>query len=838
MLAQQSTYARNTRTLNLRRSTNPETFDYNASGVWTKTYDWKEYPFIEFDDMAFSHKNTVFQLAIDLADNGYEEIVEDLIDMMGLSDASWDGFTMSKNADNSEQSNWFANQWGNMAGGGIQTDAEGNVLKDANGVVLTDPNVPYLVGFISDMSWVGGMLGVPVTTPSLQTILYDTYYAVGMYVNSSAWTYWGNLHGDGFARALDKDGDYFKLIIHGLDENYDDSGKTVEYYLAKNEGGTLTQSPNWEWVDLSSLGEIGGLRYTMASSDVGFYGMNTAAFFCMDKLQVEKRTPVEYTYAITAPEGANVFVGSKGSNHYVPFTEKPAVAIETNEGKTTYYYNISGQHNYRVSKEGAVTQVGLFTPSATASSLEITNEELYAHSPQEINHDVQSNAGYNVADILLNINEKGYLKLAKNDTYQLQNFRTWQLTNSIVNNYFIEPDFHYTVINESGNLDNSVLTVNEKGLLTAVGNGTAIVLVTYDAMNFPQAVGGAFWSALWVENTGVFMVSVDAADANIASGMTINADNNTDASAKLAGSAVDAELDVFYYAENESAYNYTFTPSANVSSVLLASPEISNNTLTFTGFEPISKNADGSYTLPLIEGRNIVKLTSASGAEFQVLTAKAVNYTVSNLSNPNGKIMPGDEVSVTFNTLYHPANKLAGIYNMSAGIQYANGGEAEFALIGANQYTFASKAQEYKITIPADFSADEFVLNKGVIKTTGNGSPYGTHRTPTQTNVGLRTAYFGALPDIAIRLKEKQTDPNPTAIETLSTEIIAAYPNPFADYIVVNSSETGVATITNALGAVVLKTQVHIGENRIETAALPKGVYVLKTAKTTVKMVK
>jgi len=550
------------------------------------------------------------------------------------------------------------------------------------------------------------------------------------------------------------------------------------------------------------------------------------------------------TFSITVPEGASVYVGAPeySGYNYKPFTEKAAISTSTNGGKTTYNYNVSGKHNYRVSQKGMLTQAGVFTPSGSSTSLEIKSEQLSSYSPRETDRDVNNNNGYNVANIFLNINEKGHLKLSSGDTYQLVNLRTWTMVDNTVTNYFLEPDYHYTVINENGEVDNSVVTVDGKGLIKAVGKGTAIVLVTYDAINLHSAAGGPFFGALWSENTGVFVVSVDAPVSSITSGMLINETKNTNSSHKMVTTAVDTELDVFYYLKKNGGFDFSFTPS-NVVSVELAQPEIIENTLNFSGFstENVTKNADESYTVRLINGRNIVKMTSASGAvEYQVLTAKTVTYTVSNLTNPAGKINPGDEVSVKFTTFFHPCGKLPGIYNMSAGIQY-NDVEANVAAVGGvAQHTFASKAQEYKITIPLEFTGNEFLLTNGVIKANGYGSPYGSHRNITLENgigeglnASLRTAYFGALPNISIPLNATNN-----SIEQIDASTISVYPNPFTDYIIVNTIAGGTAAIYNLSGNVILSVNLKNGSNRIETSAWEKGVYVLKMGEKTVKVVK
>lgn len=77
-----------------------------------------------------------------------------------------------------------------------------------------------------------------------------------------------------------------------------------------------------------------------------------------------------------------------------------------------------------------------------------------------------------------------------------------------------------------------VITVGNDGTVKAVGNGTAIVLVTYDSMtlNYHDDVKysydnydpNGFYGAIWPENTGVFVVSVGSGDSGITTGMTLN----------------------------------------------------------------------------------------------------------------------------------------------------------------------------------------------------------------------------------------------------------------------------------------------------------------------------
>lgn len=212
--------------------------------------------------------------------------------------------------------------------------------------------------------------------------------------------------------------------------------------------------------------------------------------------------------SITVPSDATVFVGSKGKKHYVPFTEIQSAGTKDNQdGTRTYYFDLTDKntYNYRISGEDYITYAGTFKKTADWS-MTVSKEDLQPQGKDKttIDHDVKSNNGYNVADVYLNINPQGYLKLGQaGDTYQLVNLRNWEAVDNTSNNYFIEPDYHYAVLDLNGQADTSVVEVSDAGLLTAKSQGTAIVLVTYDAININAAVGGPFFGAIWPENTGV-----------------------------------------------------------------------------------------------------------------------------------------------------------------------------------------------------------------------------------------------------------------------------------------------------------------------------------------------
>ena len=118
----------------------------------------------------------------------------------------------------------------------------------------------------------------------------------GFYVTNTTYAYNSMRDGDAFAKKFgDTTGtgittgqgtapDWFKLSVKGF------SGGTmttdsVDFYLADfRPAGTANDSiiKGWHWVDLTPLGHVDSLQFTLSSSDNGMYGMNTPSYFCMD----------------------------------------------------------------------------------------------------------------------------------------------------------------------------------------------------------------------------------------------------------------------------------------------------------------------------------------------------------------------------------------------------------------------------------------------------------------------------------------------------------------------------------------------------------------------------
>ena len=85
--------------------------------------------------------------------------------------------------------------------------------------------------------------------------------------------------------------DFFELTIRGLDAGGEELS-FVTYNLAT--GGDVIDT--WEYFDLTGLGEVYALDFSLASSDVGMFGMNTPAYFAMDSISIVPVPPAVWLF--------------------------------------------------------------------------------------------------------------------------------------------------------------------------------------------------------------------------------------------------------------------------------------------------------------------------------------------------------------------------------------------------------------------------------------------------------------------------------------------------------------------------------------------------------------
>ncbi len=616
-----------------------------------------------------------------------------------------------------------------------------------------------LTGFTSNGTDNGSIV---LNVPDSQETQAYTVYTITFYATNSGWTYGTDYTAD--VRVGAQAGGYRDIIV-GNSTTW--GRKTV--LVLSGDTVYLTLTPSDEHA------AEGYLPYTTSSTRTGSGTLSG-------------KIPMGAYYNIVVPADAKVEVGQKTS-HFVDFTVVQPDSVGTDGTQATYRYKLGSSlvYNVRTWRAGGLTHALYFTKGTDEETLTFTNDDYAAMDPKKVNHDPTSNDGYETGDIFLNINARGHLVMNVGETFDAHAMRSWELTDTQVGNYFFEPDFHYTVLGLDGKPCSDVIeistdeTTSAWRTVKAVGEGEAIVLVTYDAISCTYKgkdtayMGGQYWGAIWPENTGVFVVSVGKGTADIEPDMTVNEAYNVgeDGSivAKMAGVNVDAEHDVFYYLDTEEGFPFTFTPKGAVS-VTVASAEIGANTATYRGFtsEGVTAGDDGSYTVMLKYGRNIVRLTDAQGRSvYQVLNAKPCHRVITNNSRSDSELYyPGDEVTVQYSGLFHPANKMAGIYNMSAYVTFNGTPNGTSLILSANQYKFGSvaTAQAVNFTIPELVYPDGYIytLDEGVIQINGYGDQIGNHRNTSRTTgrspnftATVNKSYYGSVPAVSLPIGHRKS---------------------------------------------------------------------------------
>ena len=114
----------------------------------------------------------------------------------------------------------------------------------------------------------------------------------GIYVNNNAYTYYSMLEGDAYAKKFGgvtgNDPDFFLLTIKAYADGQLKSD-SVDFYLADYRFADNSNDyivDEWTYIDLSPLGDVDSLGFSLSSSDNGAFGMNTPAYFCIDDIQV------------------------------------------------------------------------------------------------------------------------------------------------------------------------------------------------------------------------------------------------------------------------------------------------------------------------------------------------------------------------------------------------------------------------------------------------------------------------------------------------------------------------------------------------------------------------
>jgi hypothetical protein len=444
--------------------------------------------------------------------------------------------------------------------------------------------------------------------------------------------------------------------------------------------------------------------------------------------------------------GAGVRAFTKENAHFVPFTEHP-LAKGANEGKyEAYTGEIPGENFHYVAGGGdtgflKTAEVIYLGANETSKTVTVDVEKL--------NPSRRDDNGFMAADVYLNVNDAQHLVLNAGETFNLIPTRVWQAMQGVVSNYFIEPDYKVEVLAGSGVVKSE--WGGKSGLeyagVTGLKPGVAVLRVTYGPLFFNFGNGnGTYFNPIDSANTGIVIVTVLEAGKSQSSGITTN--------------IAAREYDTIYFdkAKTDRA-EYTFKPTANGNMTVRAHrPLHEGGALWGAGWGEGVKNSDGSFTVKLYEGRNIIEVNSdgAAFSEYHVINAKGIGVNLKNLTKQGGALSPGDKLEISFDGIKTPLEKIAGIYNpgypATCYVKY-DSPQGEIRSEGV-QYNL-SEANKVTVTVPASGKVE---LTNGVIECGHLGDPLGSHRTrignePVYQNLNAKSypgGLYSTLPDITL----------------------------------------------------------------------------------------
>lgn len=176
---------------------------------------------------------------------------------------SWDGFACSNITGTATPG--FSGQYNAIAGGGQGGSAN------------------YAIGYVG---W----------TEPPKMVLDEPGIVSGLFVTNNNYAYYSMLSGDSFAKPFGgtsgNDADWFLLTMTGKDATGAVTG-TVDFYLADfrfadNQLDYIVN--NWRFADLTPLGVVKSIEFSLTSSDSASWGMNTPAYFAIDTVVPEPAT--------------------------------------------------------------------------------------------------------------------------------------------------------------------------------------------------------------------------------------------------------------------------------------------------------------------------------------------------------------------------------------------------------------------------------------------------------------------------------------------------------------------------------------------------------------------
>ena len=370
---------------------------------------------------------------------------------------------------------------------------------------------------------------------------------------------------------------------------------------------------------------------------------------------------IDVRFHVTPGAGLRAMKKENGSYgpHYAPFLEYPVTKLSgldargyevfTGKMPASFFYQAGGvDADFQdTGFQKTIQRLNIGSNIDTSAGVDVT-VDVERINPNR--RDDYSPYWY-ADDVYFNVGNSMWLKSQKGSTFDIIPIRVWQTIEASWENYYFEPDYKVEVIGDTGAVEVEPAQGNTgRYYFTAkrVGDGVGVIKFTYGPIMgyWERSLGGTnykpvandvwqYWNAIDPANTGIVVMADWGPDTGI---------------------SLRSEIDTVYFDGDISDHaEYSFTPPGSGEfSVRVHRPL--HNTEWDEGWSDGRKNQDGSFTVDLYHGRNIVEvsrnLNGSISRGFHVINARPLKILVSNTSVPGWKrgdpLRPGDKLEVTF----------------------------------------------------------------------------------------------------------------------------------------------------------------------------------------------
>ena len=510
--------------------------------------------------------------------------------------------------------------------------------------------------------------------------------------------------------------------------------------------------------------------FTATPENTSVYSSKTETLnITEDTRKITIKVPYKNPKTVITTTGAVAKLFKYQNNYFVHTVYEPLATVDNGNGTSTHYFAADGGLSYRVSMEGKITKAGYLKIGNSATVLHTEDDNL---PTDRTDYFTETSDAAIVGDdsVLLNINQQNHLSLELGEEKNIKAYRTWQIIDLTYNNHIIEPDFHFNILSGEDVISLEAIpdqpTTNGSGnwqKLTAIAEGTAIVEVTYDAIEITGSSFDGLYGASDPARCGFFVVTVGADAPGVDFGIECKASAGSMVYAEANKKPWDSELDTLYFiGENGEIKLSPSFAEGNITEVAVSGDKGES----YTVLEAI----DGVYTAPIVSGNNIIRVTTDTGIAYKIVRGDKVELKVKNNTHPGKPINAGDEVSLTLVGVHVPIAKIAGTYNPGyknntdgdGGIHLHYSYGEEIIKSEGKQYNFAKEGTTVKFTVPenneeAEFTLTDGYIGLGVIGVTAFPDDGESHRNIPDaggTTRGTATSFHtrSILPDITVNI--------------------------------------------------------------------------------------